>query len=135
MRFLRFRSRDTRDAELDEEIRSHFEMSVRDRIARGESPEAARDAARREFGNVGHVKEVTRQTWGGVWFERLVQDLRFAFRSLRHAPAFTVVAVLTLALGIGGNTAMFTVMNGVLIRPLPFPDPERLVAPSYKLPP
>src|SRR5215475_11402949 len=130
-----FRKREWRDANLDDEIRAHLEMAVRDRVARGESPAAARAAARREFGNVGHVKEVTREMWGGVWLERLVLDLRYAFRSLRRAPSFTIVAVLTLALGIGANTAMFTVMNGVLVRSLPFPDADRLVTPSYKPPP
>ena len=135
MRFFGFRARPERDDDLDEEIRAHFEMAVRDRIARGESPDAARDAARREFGNVSHVKEVTREMWGGASLERLALDLRYALRSLRRTPSFTAVAVLTLALGIGANTAMFTVMNGVLVRSLPFPEPERLVAPSYKLPP
>ncbi len=114
------------DRALDEEIRAHFAMAVSDRIARGESPDAAFAAAKREFGNVGHTKEVTRETWGGIWLEHLVQDLRYAVRSLRRAPVFTVVAVLTLALGIGANTAMFTVVRGILLRPLPFRDPGAL---------
>ncbi len=128
--------RDERGADLDDEIRAHIEMAVRDRMARGESREAAMAAVRREFGNVGHVKEITRDMWGtgGLWLERFVQDLRYAVRSMRRAPAFTVVAVLTLALGIGANTAMFTVMHGVLFRPLPFPNQERLYAPSFKAP-
>src|ERR1700761_7306710 len=70
-----------RDRDLDDEVRAHFEMAVRDRMARGESRPHAEAAARREFGNVGHVKEVTREMWGGVWLERLQQDLRFAARS------------------------------------------------------
>jgi putative ABC transport system permease protein len=118
--------RDAGDRELDEEIRSHFAMAVADRIARGESPDAALAAVRREFGNVGHVKEVTHETWAGLWLERLAQDARYALRSLRRAPVFAAVAVLTLALGIGATTAMFTVVRGILLRPLPFHEPDRL---------
>ena len=119
--------RDVDDRELDEEIRAHFAMAIADRVARGESPEAAFAAVRREFGNVGHVKEVTHETWSGMWIERLVQDVRYALRSLRRAPVFATVAILTLALGIGANTAMFTVVRGILLRPLPFHDPDRIV--------
>ena len=125
------RKRDGRDTDLDEEIRAHLAMSAADRIARGELPHEARAAARREFGNVAHVKEVTREAWGGVWLERLTQDVRYAVRSLRHAPVFATVAILTLALGIGANTAMFTVVRGILLRPLPFGDPKSLFAVSH----
>jgi predicted permease len=118
--------READDRALDEEIRAHFAMAVADRIARGESPADATAAVRREFGNVGLVKEVTREAWGNLWLERLTQDLRYAVRSLRRAPAFAAVAILTLALGIGANTAMFTVVRGVLLRPLPFHDPHAL---------
>ena len=128
--FLRRRAQ--RDLDLNDEIRAHFEMAVRDRMARGESRVDAEAAARREFGNVGHVKEVTREMWGGVWLERLRQDLRFAARSLWRSPTFTIVAALTLALGIGVNTAMFAVVHGVLLRPLPFADSDRLFVPSYE---
>ena len=130
----RHEPRDDRAAALDEEIRAHIAMATADRIARGESPDDAAAAARREFGNIGHIKEVTREAWGGMWFERLRQDTRYAWRTLARAPGFAAVAILTLALGIGATVAMFSVVNGILLRPLPFKDPNRLVLASYGLP-
>ena len=123
--------RDRDDRDLDDEIRSHFAMAVADRIARGESPDAAMSAARREFGNVSHVKEVAREAWGGMWAERLALDVRYAIRSLRRAPVFAATTILTLALGIGVTTAMFTVVRSVLLRPLPFAAPGELYAISH----
>ena len=120
-----------RDIELDEELASHLRMAVAERMARGESREAAEAAARRELGNLTHIKEVTREQWGGVWLERLVQDVRYGVRALRRTPTFALAAVLTLALAIGATSAVFTVVNGVLLRPLPFADPDRLFAVSF----
>src|SRR6266581_3173844 len=119
------------DDEIQEEIAAHLRMAIADRMARGASREEAEQTARAEFGNVTHVAEVTREMRGGLWLERLGQDLRYGWRALRRTPAFTLVAVLTLALAIGANSAVFTVVDSVLLQPLPFRDPGRLYAVSY----
>jgi hypothetical protein len=116
-----------REEELDEELRSHLQMAVQDRLERGETLEEAEAAVRREFGNVGLVKEVTRQMWSWVWLEQLIQDLRYGLRSLRRAPGFTIVAALTLALGIGASTAIFSAVNPILFEPLPYPHADRVM--------
>ena len=118
--------RQNKDEELDAEIRNHLDEAIRDRIESGESPDEARANALREFGNVGLVKEVTRAMWGWAALERLGQDLRFGLRMLFKQPGFTLIAVSTLALGIGVNTALFTGFN-LLLRPKPIKDPETVV--------
>jgi predicted permease len=116
------------DHDLDDELRAHIDLAIEEKIQCGLSPEQAHRAAMREFGNVTQTKESYRIDRGIGWFETLSQDLRFAVRTLWKSPGFTAVVVLTLAVGIGGNTAIFSIVNGVLLNPLPFPRPAELIS-------
>jgi predicted permease len=121
-----FRRRERED-ELDEEIRAHLDMAEQERREQGESAEQARTSALREFGNVALVKDTTRDMWGFRWLEELLQDLRYGLRMLAKNPALTAVVVLSLALGIGVNTAIFSVLDGWLFRPLPVRAPSQIM--------
>jgi predicted permease len=116
------------EQQLDKELRFHLDQHAADLIASGLHPERAVREARLALGGPEQVKEQCRDARGTRWLEDLVQDFRYALRTLRHKPGFAAVALSTLALGIGATTVMFTVINGVLLKPLPFPEPNTLVA-------
>jgi hypothetical protein len=131
-RFSNLYRRNKVDDELAEELQFHLEARARLNLNAGMNPKAAQQDARNRFGNAALAKERAHEMNIIPWIESIGRDLRYAFRSLWKSPGFTIVAILTLALGFGATTAVFTVVNGVLLRPLPFPSPERLFLISYQ---
>ncbi len=125
MRWWRIRKR---DSDLDREIQSDLELEEEEQRERGISPEEARYAAKRAFGNAALIKDQTREAWGWMPAEHLWQDIRHAVRRLGRTPGFAITVLLTLAVGIGANAAVFSVINRVLLHPLPYPESDRVVA-------
>ncbi|MGB8458191.1 MAG: ABC transporter permease, partial [Candidatus Acidiferrum sp.] len=121
-----------RDAELEKEIQHHLRMAEAERVERGVSPRDAQAGARKEFGNVGLVKDLARDAWGWRWLENCYEDLRYGFRTLGKNKGFAAVAILILALGIGANTAIFSLIDAALLRAIPVRDASQLVVLRWK---
>ena len=135
MRWLRrLFSRERLEADLDKELRFHFENQVADKVRSGISESEARRLTRIEFGGIEQIKEDCRERRGTMWLESLLQDLRYALRTFAKSPGFSAVAILTMALGIGATTAIFSLVDATLLHPLPYPHPEELVRIEDDLP-
>jgi len=128
---MRWWGRKRREHDLERELQSDLELEAMEQQESGLAAEEARYAAKRALGNVTLIKEVTREMWGPTSVERLIQDLRYAIRVLLRSPGFSLVAILSLALGIGANTAIFSLMNIIMLKMLPLKDPGRLFLISH----
>ena len=127
MRIRMLAARGQAGSRLDDELQYHLDRQIAENLAAGMSPDQARAAALRVFGNPALLREQTRATWNWNGLEQFLRDLRIGMRTLRRTPGFTIVAIVVMALGIGANVALFTVVRGVLLRPLPFQNPDRLL--------
>jgi putative ABC transport system permease protein len=127
MRMLMLFGRGNARARLDEELRDHLERQIEENIAAGMTAEEARLAALREFGNPALLREQARGTWNWIWLEGMLRDVRYGMRTLGRTPGFAAIAILVMALGIGANVTMFTIVRSVLLKPLPFAEPNQLV--------
>jgi hypothetical protein len=127
MRLQMLLQRGRAGARLDQELQFHLDQQIAENLAAGMSAEEARHAAMRAFGNPSALRDQARETWSWSGVESVMRDMRIALRTLLRAPGFAAIAVLVMALGIGANVALFTVVRSVLLKPLPYPDPDRLV--------
>src|SRR5216683_591641 len=134
MRLWKLLRRKQREQELNEEIQHHLAVEIEERIRDGASPEEAERAARRDFGNQLLIEDVTRDMWGWTTLATVAQDVRYGLRLLRRTPVLTAVVVLSLALGIGANTAIFSLLDAVVLKMLPVKDPQRLVVLNHETP-